>query len=177
MKPILVIGRAECWKSDLEGMSKIISEFDVMAVGLDCPYEGEVKYLVTYHPKDIESYIKKRNNKGLNSNFLVISHSNIISKGKTTDKVDIIEPHKDPSGSSSLLGVSAAIRLGYKKIVLCGCPLEGRNKGDNRSYNHFQKGWEKRKEEIIPYVRSMSGWTKTFLGYPTKEWFEKGEKG
>jgi hypothetical protein len=170
MKPIVLIGRAICWSSGLEEIKKLCPEFDVMAVGMDCPYEGEVQYLVTYHYKDIKEYIKKRKKNGLSTKFLSISHVKKTPKNILIEEVDIVEPHKDPSGSSSLLGTAAAIRLGYQKIILCGCPLEGRNQEDTRSYNHFQRGWEKRREEVINYTRSMSGWTKIFLGYPTKEW-------
>lgn len=176
MNPIILIGRAECWESDLEEFKKLTSEFDVMAIGMDCLYKGNVKYFTTYHPKDIEEYIARRKSKGLNIDFLVISHTDRISKNQKTDKVNIFEPHKDPSGSSALLGAAAAIKLKYNKIILCGCPMSGRNPEGKQSYNHFQKGWEKRGEEIKPYVRSMSGWTKGFLGYPTKEWIEKGER-
>jgi hypothetical protein len=63
--------------------------------------------------------------------------------------------------------------LGYKRIILCGCPLIGFNKG-NQSYAPFQKGWEKNGEELKPFVRSMSGFTREFLGEPDKGWLLDG---
>ena len=163
MKPIILIGRADCWREDFEGVKNLIQDFDVMSVGLDCVYADDIKYFVTYHPQDIVEYIKRRKEVGVTLDFKVISH--IRRAG-----VDIIEEHKAPTGSSSLLGTAAAIRLGYTKIILCGCPLEGTREGNFQPYNHFQEGWKRRRNEIYGYVKSMSGWTKEFLGEPTKEW-------
>jgi hypothetical protein len=154
------------WSVELEKIKELIDEFDVMAVGEACPYEGKVKYMVTYHPTDIPMYKKKREILGGSTNYTVIGH--LPKPG-----VDMIEPHVPPTGSSALLGVSAGIRLGYTKIILCGCPMEGANKGGFQPYDHFQKGWVARKKEVEPYVRSMSGWTKQLLGEPTKEWLNQ----
>ena len=163
MKPVILVGRADCWKQDFEEVKKLIQDFDVMAVGLDCIYAGDIKFFVTYHPQDIIEYIKRRKDVAANLDFKVICHKN-------KPGVDIVEEHKNPSGSSALLGTAALIGLGYKKIILCGCPLEGTHKNNYKPYTHFQIGWIKRKTEIENYVRSMSGWTKKFLGEPTSKW-------
>ena len=164
MKPIILIGCAPCWKDDLDKLKVIVDDFDVMAIGLDCPYSGQIKYFVTYHLQDIPIYKMRRRNANYNSNFLVIGYKKDI-------EVDIIELHKNPTGSSALLGVVAAIRLGYKKIILCGCPMEGKSREKfGRDYNHFQKGWISRFSEIKDFTRSMSGYTKEILGKPIKEW-------
>jgi hypothetical protein len=164
MQPIILIGRADCWKEDFERAKLLLCDFHVMAIGKDCPYEGEVKYFVTYHAQDISEYKKKRENE----QFLVIGD-------KPKPGVDIIEKHTTgrTTGSSALLGASAAIRLGYTKIILCGCPLQGINPVNRfQPYEHFQKGWVARRGDVIQYVRSMSGWTRDFLGEPTMEWLE-----
>jgi len=70
------------------------------------------------------------------------------------------------------LGTVAAIKLGYKKIILCGCPLEGACRTGFQPYNHFQRGWIARYQEVFSYTRSMSGYTKEILGFPTKKWIE-----
>ena len=174
MKPIVLIGCAPCWKDDLDNLKAIIDDFDVMAVGMDCPYNGHIQYFVTYHQEDIPIYKMRKRNANYDSNFLVISHKQNI-------EVDIIELHKNPTGSSALLGVVAVIRLGYKKIILCGCPMEGPNKNKfAKSYNHFQRGWMSRFAEIKDFTRSMSGYTREILGKPIKEWINdiqtSGEK-
>ena len=162
MKPIVLIGRADCWEEDFHNIKKLIQEFDTMAIGVDCSYKEQVDYLATYHPKDL-LFCKKD-----------FSCTKIISHRKIEDvNIDIVECHVAPTGSSALLGVLAAInKLNYTKIVLCGCPLIGQAKNGFKPYDDFQKGWIKKEAEIKPYVRSMSGWTKEFLGEPTKEWLD-----
>jgi hypothetical protein len=66
--------------------------------------------------------------------------------------------------------------MGYKKIILCGCPMQGSNltAPKKAQYNCFQEGWLLfAKKMFEDKVRSMSGWTKDFLGYPTKEWLNE----
>lgn len=79
-------------------------------------------------------------------------------------------------GSSGLLAVSVAIALGYQKIILCGVPLDKKAGHyfspdvpwmDGPRYRH---AWIKHQEEMIPRVKSMSGWTQILLGAPTEEW-------
>lgn len=141
-----------------------------MAIGLDCPYREHIQFFATYHFLDIPTYKMRREAYGGNLDFKVIGH-------KIHPEIDIVEEYKEPSGSSSLLGVLAAIKLGYKKIILCGCPLMGSNKSGTTPYSYFQKGWVVKLSEIKPYTKSMSGWTREILGYPTKEWIESIERG
>jgi hypothetical protein len=142
----------------------MVVDFDIMAIGMSCPYEGYIKYFATYHIKDIPEYKIKREQSGLNTDYKIISHVN-----EKKYPVDFVFPFKPPSGSSALLGAFAAMSFTYKKIILCGCPLEGVNSKQS-SYTIFRKGWLHHKNEVIPYCRSMSGWTKELLGEPTQEW-------
>jgi len=165
-KALMVYGSAPCGEIDRAALETILNEFDVMAIGLDCPYEGHIHFFATYHFLDIPVYKMKRDHFKGNMDFKVIGH-------KHRPEIDIFEEHKEPSGSSTLLGVVAAIKLGYTKIILCGCPMEGDNKKyGSTPYNHFQKGWISRLSEIYLHTRSMSGFTKQILGHPTKEWVE-----
>jgi hypothetical protein len=166
MKPLIIIGCAPNWEDDFEKAKITIDNFDVMAIGLDCPYSGRIKFFTTYHFTDIQIYKIRRASAKCNMDFKVICH-------KAKPDVDIIEPHKEPTGSSSLLGVVAAISEGYKKIILCGCPMQGKNKCGTTPYEYFQRGWTARIKEIKDYTRSMSGYTKDLLGEPTKDWLIK----
>jgi len=168
-KPILIItGSAPCVMEDIDALGHG-DRFEIcphghgdwMAVGLDAvdKYAWPIKYVVTYHPVEIPQFKPKRAKIGGNTDFLVIAH-------KPEPGVDIVEPYESPTGSSALCGAMAAIRMGYERIILCGCPLLDKN------YITFQKGWEKKKEIVKDKVRSMSGWTKDFLGAPTKEWLD-----
>ena len=173
METILIIGRAPCWEEDLKNIESIIGiKYDIVAVGEDCPYEGHVDYLATYHHNGIPLYKKSREEKGLNTDYKVVSH---LQPKNEKDRVDYICKYEPPSGSSALLGTLMSLQLGYTKIVLVGCPLEGKN-NHGHSYSVFRIGWKEKYDYIKDYVRSMSGWTKELLGEPTKEWWEQGKK-
>mgnify|MGYP001190250737 CR=1 FL=1 len=144
-------------------------KYDFMAIGLDAVhlYPWDIKYVATYHPEDIP-LIKERRKPIGNTDYILICHVDFF-EGKKVEGVDVVTPFEAPSGSSSLLGATTAIRMGYEKIILCGCPLDGSN-GKNQSYEDFRKGWERKEKELMGKVKSMSGWTKKFLGEPTTEW-------
>ncbi len=181
-KVMVIIGAASGWLVDLRGLQNICKNFDVTAIGLDCAYYDHIDYFATYHIEDIKPYYRKRKNLGLNLDYKVVSHTDDYikyNKEKTFRKldleglrVDIVIPYKKPSGSSALLGVFLALKLGYEKIVLCGCPMQGIIVKTNSKYDLFQKGWIPNKDMVMNKVKSMSGWTKEFLGEPTKEWIE-----
>ena len=137
---------------------------DFMIIGMDAAFfPTPVKYLATYHPSDIEEAHKRREAAGLNTDYTIIAHQ------QYKDKVSLIIPCQSPSGSSALLGVLAGIKYGYRKIIVCGCPLIGVNAKGNK-YESFQKGWTAKINEIKNVTRSMSGWTMELLGAPDVEW-------
>lgn len=161
---IVLIGCAPCWDNDLNRFKEFGVSFDIGAIGLDCPYEGSIKYFFTYHPNDIDLYNKKRYQKKLSLDYTIISH--VFDKEHIVSQ---IEPWESPSGSSAMLGTLFSLRAGYEKIILCGCPLEGNN-DKGFSYKPFRKGWVARKDKVLNKVKSMSGWTAEFLGKPKEDW-------
>jgi len=160
---LIITGSAPCVLIDIAGVPRVCT-YDYMAIGLDAvdKYIWPIKYVATYHPVEIPRIRERRERCGGNLDYRVISM-------KVLPGVDIIEPFRPPSGSSSLLGVLAALRMGYRRIILCGCPLIGKNAAGG-TYETFRKGWEARANEFTGRVRSMSGWTAEFLGAPTEEW-------
>lgn len=165
MNPLVIIGSHSQWAQETADLFRKHPRcVDFMAVGLDAMVGIDksisVKYIVTFHPTDIPMMKPYRTGQEV-----VISH-------KSDPYVDLVRKWSGPSGSSSLLGVMAALDLGYRKIILCGCPLYGKNQR-GRDYNkQYAEGWKYRYEMIKPFCRSMSGWTLELLGPPTKEWFE-----
>ena len=81
-------------------------------------------------------------------------------------------------GTSALFGAKIAIAMGYKKIVLAGCPLDnsGHYWEDPTRVGVLGCGsigmvWKDAVRDYLkPYVRSMSGRTRDLLGEPTAEW-------
>lgn len=173
-KNILIItGAAPCVIDDLTALANgdtmphhvpVSPMADFMVIGLDAvdKYPWRIKYVATYHPDEIPQIRKRRELAGGNTDYLMISQA-------PGPGVDIVEPYRSPSGSSSLLGVLAALRMGYRRIILCGCPLIGKNDKGGK-YETFQAGWQAVSKELSGRVRSMSGWTAGFLGMPTEEW-------
>ena len=165
MRPIVLIGAAERAKRDLDSFEVLCYNYDIMAIGIDAlkNCEQPVKYVATYHPEDIPLIKKEMLAKGFHG-------YKIIHQDKIAD-VDIVELFVPPSGSSALLGTLAAIKLGYTKIILTGCPLIGQDRTKAKfDYATFREGWKNKEVVVKSNVRSMSGWTAEFLGMPTTEW-------
>ena len=162
---LVVIGSAPCVKEDLARIP-VLERCDLMAVGLDAVDRCRlpIMYVSTNHPEDIPGIRERRAAAGGNMDFLIIGPLPGLN-------VDIVEPYRPPSGSSAITGTLAAIRMGYDRIVLAGCPLIG-NAPEGNPYEAFRPGWESKKEELLGKVKSMSGWTRELLGGP-EEWFEE----
>lgn len=167
MKPLIIVGCAECVFDDIKALP--VGDFDYMAINYATGFvKNHIVYAATYHPFDCDILEQMKYRRILikgNTDYKVIAH-------KAGHGVDIVEPFVAPSGSSAMLGVLAAIRLGYEKIVLCGCPLIGSRDllGDVFEFKLFQQGWIAKAGTVRDKVKSMSGWTKDFLGSPTSEW-------
>lgn len=78
-------------------------------------------------------------------------------------------------GSSGLLAVAVGLELGC--IVVCaGVPLDDSPHFDDpkakpwREGVNYRSAWGRRKDKLLPSVKSMSGWTMGLLGAPTAEW-------
>jgi hypothetical protein len=172
---MLIIGAASCGQEDIQSAIEIIRhagrDYDVTIIGMDAAGMHVIpcEYVATYHPAEIQDIRTRREAIGGNLDYRLISH-----EGKQPG-VDIVEPLNpgDRSGSSSLLGTLAALKMGYGRIILCGCPLIGKNEHGG-SYDSFRIGWTNKQKYLNDRVRSMSGWTKELLGAPTDEWLLDG---
>lgn len=173
MKILIIIGSAPCVHDDLcpfiypssGNVAGILNpEIDLMAIGLDAVgiYSWPIKYVATNHQEDIPAIRERRRAIGGNLDYQLISFQH-------GPGVDIVQPYEGPSGSSSLLGALAGISLGYKKIILCGCPLTG-NAPEGNPYEAFRPGWTEKQADLEGLVKSMSGFTRALLGEPTGEW-------
>ena len=178
---LIIIGGAPCVLDDLAAIPDH-SRFDFMLVGaasIAVPHIKHVAYHVS-HEKDFKAIKMQRKANRLNTDYK--SYSNCPHPGVDEVLSDLMPPtcpldcrprfgSNDPrnnhhfSGSSALLGMKVGLRLGYKKIILTGVPLnEGR-------YANFQRGWLW-VADLLRYcpVRAMSGFTMELLGKYTEEW-------
>lgn len=163
---IVIMGSAPCLEADLVrllGDAPDANEaWDFLAVGLDCAdrWLGRIEHAVSYHPKEFREFRERREKACGNLDYLQHSHSPVPG-------LEIrIWPYFSPSGSSAMLGVEASMGLGYRKIVVCGAPL------DEKGYKRFQEGWKARLAKIKDCTRAMSGFPRELLGEPTKEWLD-----
>lgn len=85
-------------------------------------------------------------------------------------------------GTSTMDAVLAGLAMGYTKVVLCGVPMDNaghyyRPKWEASHYGTTTQAneWRWAAENIFDgRVRSMSGRTKNWMGYPTMEWLSSG---
>jgi hypothetical protein len=167
MNTLVIMGTAPCLDEDIKNLAEITKggDCDLMAAGMDA-FKRPVpwKYVASGHYEDlpfIKAYAGLHKIKG----YKLIHYQLQVG-------VDIIIPlDMWERGSSALLGVMAARKEGYLKIVLCGCPMEGPNPGHKGAdYSMFQGRWTESVSVLHPYVRSMSGFTKKLLSAPDEEW-------
>jgi hypothetical protein len=187
-KILIIVGSAPCISEDIGAFASIYpgrlplysfdsstpTGCDVMLIGLDavdkCLWPAQ--YFATYHPSDIGPAFDRRLAQGGNTDYKIIAHQPYLDK-TGRDLVDLIIPFEPPTGSSALLGVLAGIKMGYEKIIVCGCPLIGKNDEDY-DYANFRTGWTAKLDKIKSVTRSMSGWTRELLGEPTQKWMNQG---
>ncbi len=172
---IIICGAAPCMEEDLSRIPNP-EAWDFLAVGMDAiarvPYP--LRFLATFHPDDIAISRVRRKAAGGNLDYKVIGH-------RSQDNIDIVVNERNMavtfsganSGSSALLGTLACVKLGYERIILCGCPLENEERGGKiKEYENYRKGWQKHLDLYVGKVKSMSGWTMQFLGPPPEEWLK-----
>ena len=78
MKLMVLIGCAPCWEEDINSLKFLANDFDVMAIGADCPYSGAIQYFATYHFVDLPIYKMRRKNINSNLDFKVIGHKESV---------------------------------------------------------------------------------------------------
>jgi hypothetical protein len=81
-------------------------------------------------------------------------------------------------GSTALFAVLTCLAMGYKRVVLCGCPMDANghwyepaNKLGPRWTGECYQAWlDFKTEPESEKVKSLSGYTRIILGEPTQEW-------
>lgn len=170
-----------------EDVGKFISwgvPHEVMAIGRSINlYPGNVQHWANVDGADSKYWaenLPKRNN-----GKVPIRHSLGELPGYDVDweikecpwKMDEIFWH----GSSALFAVYACLELGYKKIVLAGCPLDSKghwyfppeHTGPSWTGETYQAWLDFARDERANAVRAMSGYTAQMLGKATKEFLNE----
>jgi hypothetical protein len=134
-----------------------------------------IDHAVTLHPEKLDSvdpkWLQVRRGKGLEDPGVIWAHR---ESTKTRDIIDHVVPDYW-LGSVGLYAVNIALKqLNLRRVILCGVPMQA-NRGHvvrKREWGAvvaFTNAWNVYRPEIAPYVRSMSGWTASLLGFPDEE--------
>lgn len=164
----LVVGSADCAFDDLapfKDRADIVIAVNAMIVA----YPGDISVGVTLHSEFTPWYRSQRDLKQTTPWTLYSLASN--------DGVDhVVAPRW--IGTSSLYGVQLAMdRLGARRIVLAGVPLDTRPKFDQPNclepwLQQYRDNWTQAKEHFTVPVHSVSGWTRDLLGEPPADWLD-----
>lgn len=168
MTTVVLGGAPSVWDelSDLMQMTRVDCVVATNEAGAYCALR--VNHWVTLHHEKMKDWWDLRMRNGYSPPDKVWFHA---------PSRHFVLPHESTGewgGSSGLFGVKIALELGHKRIVVCGMPLidgphfhtEQKMTGCKR----YRRAWEAHVEELAPFVRSMSGWTKELLGEPDEFW-------
>jgi hypothetical protein len=178
---LLIVGDAHCVLDDLERFIEMVpARFDTMCINYSVkivPWKiqhfiagdshmPDMQAVAATLPPDVIRHCWNPNSTGFNVRWHRISHTGW-------------------NGTTANLGLKIGVALGYLKIVLAGCPMDGggnwyrdclpetdRKRGkDHRA--HLWKWTEIAARPISRLCRSMSGNTRDLLGEPTTQWLEE----
>jgi hypothetical protein len=171
MPAAIILGDAACVYKDAALAFQRFS-FDAVAatnnIGLD--WEGHIDHWCTLHPlaaanpdpwPGIAEMRRRRKLAGRNDPT--------TWSFKMAPGVDYVMD--DWLGSSGLFAFRCLRSIGFDSIIFAGVPLtsEEAHYNDAREWRQasaYHKGWLKHVDEIAPYARSMSGWTRELIGAP-----------
>lgn len=161
---VLVIGSGLTVVDDLWLARQLFTPDLTIGINQAALMHGPVDLHVTLHPEE----------------FAHRKVGRLIAHKRYPGVDEVFEPHTDRgcpnSGSSGMYATRIARAKGGTHVVLAGVPItvEPHDFGGApwRAAQAFRETWRLKKNELVPYVRSMSGWTRELLGAPTPEWLQ-----
>lgn len=158
-----------------------------MVNDIGCVYSDKIDFWCTLHPEKLHAWQSLRHQNGYNDDYVSIAHEGFQpgcynGPDPRIDKaVNYAYPGMTGSGSSGLLAVKAAQEEGFERIILAGVPMQINQKHffDGKAWyerDMFTQAWLISLPLLKDSVRSLSGWTKELLGYPTETWFAGGDR-
>ncbi len=119
---VMIVGSAECVFNDFEEAKKEVKDFDIMAINFSGICFKGIEHLVSLHADRIPAFLMAAS---LDNGKFIHTHSRAGKLDPLGYQIenDWTEEIQATSGSSGLFAVRVAMKLGYKKIILCGMPL------------------------------------------------------
>ena len=181
-KSAIIIGRANSVWDDLEEASMLFGtlgspDLDAAVIvinGVGVDYRHRIDHWVSFHAELLPYWMEARQAKGFSDGYQLWTCANGRRMGAWELALGLKLIDLPQGGSSGMIALLVALELGADKIVLAGVPMDN-------SYGHYDgstwdeadmhwKAWEKLSEEVKGKVRSLSGRTRRFFGYPTTDW-------
>lgn len=170
MRIALCLGGAACLSKDVAAVP--IEYHGVIACNdAGVWWSGELDAWATLHPENMEEWVARRRSNGLPDAKKIISHS----VGRRGSGVNVLTDLKFPgmkyAGSSGLFMAKVAlVDLGFDGVLLCGVPLtKTPHFFDDVKWDcseQYREEWSHIPDRYRVRMRSMSGWTRNFLGGP-----------
>lgn len=175
----LVLGGADCLSADVEAFRALADPADCTVIAVNDAgflFPGRLDHWATLHPEELAWRRWRRQRRGYPGGYQTWIRPYPIGMQKREEAFDHVMPGWG-AGSSGLFAVGVALEgLGLRHVVLCGVPMDARGheaRDPRRVWNGwvgYQGEWARRADQLRPWVRSMSGWTRSLLGAPLPEW-------
>jgi hypothetical protein len=126
-----------------------------------------IDHAVTLHPGKLRGWLRERRDR--------IGTVPVRTWCHRGNVVGFTDSTPDWGGSSGLFAVKIAREQGHERIILAGVPMtvEGshfRRRERWAAAHGFRPAWQRRADELAPFVRSLSGWTQEIFGAPDQAW-------
>lgn len=170
MKIALCLGGGDTLERDIR---KVPVKYDVVVACNEAGafWPGELDAWVTLHPECLEKWIRLREERGYPRAKIHAAHS----KSHRDPGIDVVTNSRFPgmatSGSSGLFTAKfALIDMKCDGVIFCGVPLtKTPHFFDEDLWDcaiPYREEWKKIPNEWKARMRSMSGWTRDYLGAP-----------
>lgn len=176
----LVVGGSEDVFREVESALEMFTPDAVIALNHSiAKYDGRITHACTLHSEKLRYWQDARRDAGFNTNYRTIAIEKPAVKDPDGPKIDVELDYRWPhtgSGSTGLYGVRVALLLlKCERVVLAGVPM---TPGASNFVTHkpwdaalvFRAAWVSALPHLNGKVRSMSGWTREILGFPTPKW-------
>lgn len=193
---LLVVGSAPCLYADLEAAQALSAGYEIMLVNGACAAVEVAQHVLAGHADKAEEFVTARD-KAFPFALPYRVHASYNARGgrpaprATAPSVTDWWPQEDVSSGASSAGKAAKIglALGFRRVILCGCPMDGsgyfpgESEGirQDRACQRIGDSAKQQASSIRRYkarmaelaqgefkdrVFSMSGYTRELLGEP-----------
>lgn len=173
---VMVLGCAACVYEDAEKALELFTPDLIVAVNHIGTVYPKVDHWASCHIDLFPQWVLERASNDLPAAQLWTNETKIPNLSPAQKAMSIKgAPYCDTSSGG--LGIDVAV-FGLKadKVVVCGVPLENGPhfyEGEQFTWQDpYRYKWTHNMNKWGDKVRSLSGWTRTQLSYPTPEWLD-----